>query len=341
MEFKLWSEINFEARKALMPDMGFRSWDELSDNDKFRIWNHLEIHFFNPNQDFDYENHFQVYTDNSKHYYPFYEPDADNKRKRINYAVAYMHDVYKVNNYAKNLLHERTHYNACADFRSIFMTESENIVFELISLYCKALIDEFDKKFYRVKDPYEKEESYEKERQKWKDGNFNDFADELNNVFSDFGLKVHMTKNGFIPRQDEKIITEIFEPVLKCLSGDKWREVNNILKDAFDEYRKNTKNGFSSCVTHTVAAVQAFLQILIYGKTGKGDISKLIIQGQKENLIPKDTFTREIFKTIESVLMSERQNTGHAHPKKEYASEKNAKMLLNLSMVFIQHCLLN
>jgi hypothetical protein len=43
--------------------------------------------------------------------------------------------------------------------------------------------------------------------------------------------------------------------------------------------------------------------------------------------------------TIESILMRERQETGIAHPKKEYAKEKNALLVLNMAMIFIQRCL--
>lgn len=339
MEFKLWSETSIEAKKELKPDMGFRSWDSLTEEEKYKIWNHLEIHFFNPKVKYDHQGNLTTYSGENSEYYSFEEPYQEDKRNRISYTIVYIHDVCRVNNYAKNFLINRTYHNACKDFRTIFMNESENVVFELLSVYTKKLIEEFEDKYYRYKSQEENNEDFEKERKEWKDKNFANFADELNIVFADFGLKVHMTKTGFIPRQDDKILTDIFEPALKCLADDKWKEVNNILSDAFAEYRKNTKNGYSTCVTHTVSAVQAFLQILVKGKTGSGDISKLIIQAQNDNLIPQDMFTKEVFNTIEKVLMRERQETGDPHPKKSYATEKNAKMVLNLAMVFIQHSL--
>jgi len=55
--------------------------------------------------------------------------------------------------------------------------------------------------------------------------------------------------------------------------------------------------------------------VLVYGKTGKGDIGSLIAEAQKKNLIPNDEFSRNVFKSIESTLMSERQLKGDAHPK--------------------------
>jgi len=83
----------------------------------------------------------------------------------------------------------------------------------------------------------------------------------------------------------------------------------------------------------------SLLQISVNGEIGKGDISQLIPKAQKEGLIPNDSFTKKIFENIESILMRERQKTSNAHPKKEYANEKNARLILNLVMIFLQHCI--
>lgn len=40
-----------------------------------------------------------------------------------------------------------------------------------------------------------------------------------------------------------------------------------------------------------------------------------------------------------TILARERQSTSNAHPKREYAIEKNARLVLNLVMIFIQHCI--
>jgi len=37
--------------------------------------------------------------------------------------------------------------------------------------------------------------------------------------------------------------------------------------------------------------------------------------------------------------MQKRQEVGDPHPKKEYANEGTAKLVMNLSMIFIQHCI--
>lgn len=83
------------------------------------------------------------------------------------------------------------------------------------------------------------------------------------------------------------------------------------------------------------------MQILVYGKIGRGTLSKLIAEASKKKLIPNDTFTETVFNNIDSIFARERQSAGIAHPppKNEYATEKNAHMILNLAMIFIQHCI--
>jgi hypothetical protein len=62
-------------------------------------------------------------------------------------------------------------------------------------------------------------------------------------------------------------------------------------------------------------------------------------ESKLKDAIPSDQFTKEIFKTIESFLARERQETGDAHPRKEFSNEKNTLLVLNTAMVFFQHCL--
>ena len=115
--------------------------------------------------------------------------------------------------------------------------------------------------------------------------------------------------------------------------------MNRDLKDTFAQYQKKTLQSYSSSITHSVSALQEFLQILVYDSIGKGDIKNLIKLAVKNKLIPDDTFSNEIFGIIESTLMKERQLSGDPHPKQDYANEETVRFVLNLTMVFIQHCL--
>lgn len=332
MNFKLWSETNNEAKQLLKPDLGLRDWDALSDDEKKRIWKYLQHYFFDPKTRHDYESNL------------YFLYDLDYKaQERVCFAVNQLSILYKQKNFANFYLEKKTDYAAASDFYSIFTTKEGNAVIELLSLYCKAILLQREGKFFETHWIEEKNRTDEHTpiRIAWEFEEFDEFANELNEVFGDFGLNVYLTRNGFIPKQDDKIINGIYEPVIKVLGNQDWKEVNNLLSDAYLEFRKNTSNGFSTCITHTVSAVQAYLQIVVNGKTGSGDIKDLVKLAQSKELIPSDTFSREIFKTIESILMRERQEKGDAHPKKEYATEKNARMVLNLAMVFLQHCITN
>lgn len=330
MNFKLWSELNPKAKKELKPDFGFRNWNSLTEDEKYKIWKYLKSHFFNNKIEKEYQND----------QYKFYGDSWDKERnsKRILLSIAFLNRSYKAKSYAKKYLEDATLNSACHDFYEIFMKQDEYVVMELLSLYCMILISESaEKTIYRGED--ETEEDYQERMENCRWGYFDKFSEDLNGVFTDFGINLCLTRQGFIPRQEEKIIKEIYEPVLNYLSHPKWKEVSKLLSDGFDEYRKNTPQGYSNCITNTISAVQAFLQIIVNGRTGKDKISNLITEGQKKNIIPNDFFTKKIFKNIESIFARERQETGIAHPKKEYATEKNTRTILNLAMIFFQHCI--
>ncbi|MEO0132380.1 MAG: hypothetical protein ABIK73_05575 [candidate division WOR-3 bacterium] len=310
MDFKLWSESNPKVKKKLKPDLGLRRWNNLSIGEKEKIWQYLKQYFFKWNPSVAYYvsvgARFQFYGTTS---------EKQLKLKLIESSIKELNDKYKVNCYAPTYLENpELEEAACVDFYTIFIKQDENVVLELLSIYSKQAL---------IADP-----SY-----------FDAFANQLNSVFRDFGLNICLARQGFIPRQEEKITKEIYEPVLKILAHPQWSRVNEILIDAFNEYRKNTPQSYSNCITNAIAALEAFLQIITYGKTGQGKISHLITEAQKKNLIPNDYFTQKIFDNIEAIIARERQETGIAHPKKEYANEKNARLVLNLIIVFIQHCL--
>lgn len=308
MSFKLWSELNNEVLQNLKPDLGLRNWGDLSKTDKNKIWKYLEFNYFFTKEDW------ADTTDTFDFDSEFFDGGS------IAEIIQELNNLYKAMSFGNCFLENKTDHSACLDFHRIFMEQDENVVIEMLSLTARKLIH------YRVGEV------------SWND--FDKFSYELNDIFIQFGLNLTLTRLGFMPRQDEEILADIYEPVIKILSHLKWEKVSQHLKDAFAEYRKNTENGYSNCVTNAVTAIQAYLQIIVNGDTGSGDISSLIKIAQKDNQIPSDAFSRTIFKNIESVLMQERQDTGIAHPKKEYATEKSARLVLNISMIFFQHCIL-
>lgn len=335
--FKLWSKVNKEAKEELSPNFGFRSWNKLSIEDKDLIWKYLDSHFFEKNK---YSENFSFGGNSCNYKFSGNNDEKSCKLKRITYSVAFLNSENKARSYARNFLENKEFNSACQDFYEIFSSQSENVVLELLSYYSNLVIFERkDKKLEREINENDKE--FNKRTTEWKWEEFDKFSEDLNEVFLQFGIKYCLSRNHFIPRQEEKIIKEIYDPVLIFLSDDsKWKEINKELSDAFDDYRKNTPQGYSGCITNSIVALEGFLQVLIYGEIGGSEgLTGLIKKSIDKKLIPYDGFANQIFKNINSILMRERGKTGNAHPKKEYSNEKNARMVLNLTMIFLQHCI--
>ena len=298
--FKLWSQINPEARASLSPNLGARSLSDCTEEDrKIILKNFINKGWFNDSVHQPYvHNAVREFSDANKA--NNFCPETLNHGGPHDYAGS-------IKECCKNCTHK--------DFWSIFLNMPREISYELISYY----INELDNSDY-----------YQHR---------NKFRNCFNDISNQFALDIMMIEDQFVPKQEEKIVNEIYEPVLGYLSDSKWKGVNILLTDAFSEYRKNTPQGYSNSVTNTISAIQAFLQILNNGETGKGNISQLIVEAQKKGLIDNDSFTKKIFDNVESIFAKERQETSTAHPKKEYATEKNARTMLNLTMIFIQHCI--
>src|SRR3989339_1319736 len=226
--FKLWSEIKKEAKEELRPDFGFRSWNDLSLDDKQRMWSFLwERWFFNPRvSGLDAFFSFEKYTDDSQR-------DKTIKFKRILYTLDFLNTKYKAKTYARSFLDNRSIDVGLNDFyKSIYLSETENVVFELLSMYAKKIILEKEDGLKKKDDELEEEFKKRDEEYRWKE--FDEFAIDLNEVFGQFGIKYYLTRSGFVPEQDERIMVDIYEPVLNYLSDNKWEEVNSLLVDAFD-----------------------------------------------------------------------------------------------------------
>ncbi len=340
MDFKLWSQVNKEVASTLKPDFGLRSWDDLQPEEKPRAWKYLESYFFVAGEKGNYN---EPYADSSGKYYEFtgdQSYEKQEKRSRIALVIYVLNQRYKAKSYGRNYLSSDTYTNACRDFYEIFTTTKDRgLTIELLSLYAKALLIEKQEKNLSKKEG-ESDQAYVERNIEWKYENLDKFAEDLNEVFGQFGIDVYLTRTGFVPRQEDKILEDIYNPVLNIFSHPQWKEVNDHLAEAFSEYRKNTESGFSNSLTNTVTAVQAYLQLVVNGKTGsKEGIKELMLKAQAKGLIPADTFTKDVFDRIQAHMMRERQAAGPAHPRKEYANSKNARLALNLAMVFFQHCL--
>lgn len=171
MNFKLWSELNPKAKKELKPDFGFRNWNSLTEDEVYKVWKYLEYYFFDKDIKEDY---------NEGYYYKFYEEyqDPEQKKERILYSITDLNHKYKVKSYAKIFFENGTLNSACHDFYEIFMTQDENVVIELLSLYCRILISErADENMWEEKN--ETKEEYQKRLQNWRWEDFDEFVNIL------------------------------------------------------------------------------------------------------------------------------------------------------------------
>jgi len=309
--FKLWSEVSPKSKEVMRPFFELRKWSDLERDDKVKIVRHLRTNGW-----------------------------LKDKDKFVNIAIQ-INDKYKVNTYAERFFeHSGPHsyygsYNECCqdiardDFSSIVFDGDEAIALEALSFYAASLIEDH---YLRGDNPTPEaiQNGY---------GALDRFSNAVNDVFDHFCVDLTLSRQGLLPKQ-EKIVEEYVQaPLIAKLVGKKWTPVQLEFGDAIDEYNKGTKESYSNAITHLASALQAFLQISVNGSVGKGDIDALIRKGINEGLLPNDELSKKIINGLKSTLMEVRQNSGDAHPKKEYANERSVRLVLNIVAVFIQHCI--
>lgn len=123
------------------------------------------------------------------------------------------------------------------------------MVFRMLSKFAESHIDHFDEAFNK----------------------FNQLANCLNHIFEQFAVNQLVTRNGFVPRQDDKITEEVYIPTLSILADPKWKSVSTDLALMFEDYREEN---YAEAITKAHRAVQRFLQVLVgeEGKSGKGEV---------------------------------------------------------------------
>lgn len=223
---------------------------------------------------------------------------------------------------------------AVKDFDRIFLEENEPLVLRMLSKYAQLLIDRYD--FRQAKSAVDSEE-----RKKYVESafeKFDYFANCINHIFEQFAVNQLMTRNGFMPRQDDVIEKELYKPTLKALSDPKWAPVNEILALMFEDFREGR---FSESITKAHSSVHCFLQILVGepGSNAKGELGKLMQKGKSSGLIPTNQFTEPFLSNIQSFISSERANNSTAKPSLSQASSSDALLMMNMTLLFLQHCL--
>ena len=224
---------------------------------------------------------------------------------------------------------------AITDFQHIFLREkSDAMVFRMLSKFADSHIDGFG---YRRAT----ETTDDVERKKLLDESFNKFdrlANCLNHIFEQFAVNQLVTRNGFVPRQDDKITKEVYTPTLSILVDPKWKSVSTDLALMFEDYREEN---YAEAITKAHRAVQRFLQVLVgeEGKSGKGEVGKLLQKVKEDGVIPVNRFTEPLVNVIQGFITSERATNSTAKPTMKDATASDALLMMNVVMVFLQYCL--
>ena len=221
------------------------------------------------------------------------------------------------------------------DFKHIFLTDpSDAMVFRMLSKFAECHID--DHYYRRATESTDEKEREEHVASAFK--KFDQLANCLNHIFEQFSVNQIITRNGFVPRQDEKITSDIYMPTLKILSDPKWESVSADLSKMFEDYRGEN---YPEAITKAHSAVQRFLQILVgeEGKSGKGEIGKLFKEAKDEGIIPVNRFTEPMIAVFQSYIPSERATNSTAKPAIKDATSSDALLMMNVVMILLQHCL--
>ncbi|MBI2444074.1 MAG: hypothetical protein HYV42_02425 [Candidatus Magasanikbacteria bacterium] len=321
-KFLLYGQDDPHVEESIQPMLALRQWRDLSDDEKRIAYQQIE----------------------NNGWLNDYSSEILQTIEYLNSAFLrqcpgrHLHNIKPEHDYRGGYGNEHERKKAALlDFQHIFLQEkSDAMVFRMLSKFAGCYIDGFD---YRRAS----EATDETERKKLIEGAFDKFdrlANCLNHIFEQFAVNQIVTRNGFVPRQDEKITAEIYEPTLHVLSDPKWKPVSNDLAKMFQDYREEN---YPEAITKAHGAVQRFLQILAgeEGKSGKGEVGRLFQEAKSKGLIPINRFTEPLVNVIQGFIVSERATNSTAKPTLKNATASDALLMMNIVMVFLQYCLQN
>jgi hypothetical protein len=225
---------------------------------------------------------------------------------------------------------------ALKDFREIFFNEkNEALVLLMLSKFPERHIDYQSLGWAKKETGEERAESIKKAFRA-----FDKLANCLNHIFEQFAVNQLVTRNGFVPRQDEKINEQLYKPTLAILADPKWTTVSVDLAGMFDDYREQR---YPEVITKAHSAVQRFLQIQVgdEGKSGKGELARLVREAKDQGIIPTNRFIDPVVASILNYIPSERANNSTAKPALKDTTPSEALLMMNVVMILLQFCLQN
>lgn len=320
-KFLLYGENDQKVESNIQPQLALRKWDGLSDEEKQIAFQQLKNSGW-----------------------------VDSYSREILQTIEYLNRTF-LRQCPGRHLHaiqpQRDHYRggygnesermkaAITDFQHIFLQEkSDALVFRMLSKFAESHVNGFD---YRRATEAQDED----ERKKFIDEAFDKFdrlANCLNHIFEQFAVNQLVTRNGFVPRQDDKIAEEVYAPTLQVLADPKWKPVSADLAQMFEDYREEN---YAEAITKAHRAVQRFLQIVVgeEGKSGKGEVGKLFQKAKEDGVIPINRFTEPLVGVIQGFIVSERATNSTAKPSTKDTTASDALLMMNVVIVFLQYCL--
>lgn len=320
-KFQLYGQNDIGIEESIQPALGLRKWSDLGKSEKEIALQQLKNSGWLDNrseealQTIEYLNHYFLRQLPGKRLHQIPRQDSSSYG-RYNNESERKEAAYK-------------------DFCTIFLnSESESLILRMITKFADCHINGM---YYGWA---EKEEN-EKEREEKIEEAFKKFdilSNCFNHIFEQFAVNMVFTRNGLVPRQDEKIAEEIYRPTLQILSDPKWKNVSNDLSKMFTDYREEN---YPEAITKAHGAIQRFLQILVgeEGKSGKGEISKLFKKAKAQDVIPVNRFTEPMINVFQGFITSERATNSTAKPALKSATSSDALLVMNVLMVFLQYCL--
>src|SRR3990167_3357152 len=320
-KFLLYGEDDPKVESNIQPQLALRNWANLSDEEKQIAFQQLKNSGW-----------------------------VDSYSREILQTIEYLNNAF-LRQCPGRHLHavqpQRDHYHggygnesermkaAITDFQHIFLREkSDAMVFRMLSKFAESHIDHSDHR--RANEAQD-----DVERKKLVDEAFNKFdrlANCLNHIFEQFAVNQLVTRNGFVPRQDDKITEKVYTPTLSILADPRWKSVSTDLALMFEDYREEN---YAEPITQAHRAVQRFLQVLVgeEGKSGKGEVGKLLQKAKEDGVIPVNRFTEPLVSVIQGFITSERATNSTAKPTMKETTASDALLMMNVVMVFLQYCL--
>ncbi|MBI5466279.1 MAG: hypothetical protein HY974_03245 [Candidatus Kerfeldbacteria bacterium] len=317
--FRLYGQGDPQIEEYIQPALGLRQWVDLGESEKETAFHELE----------------------NGGWLEDYSPEVLQTIEYLNYNFLRqcpgknLHLIQPKDEYRSMGNQSERMRAALVDFRHIFLNEeSDAMVFRMFTKFMESHIDGYRYGLAEKEEDQAKRSEYIEQAFK----KFDRLSNMLNHIFEQFAVNVVATRNGLVPRQDERISETIYLPTLEALSDPKWKTVSDNLSRMFDDYRKEN---YPEVITKAHSVVQRFLQILVgeEGKSGKGEVGKLFNKTKQEGVVPIDRFTEPIVVAFQSFITSERATNSTAKPALKDATSSDALLMMNVVMVFLQHCL--